>query len=408
MLFAFKIAIPVILLFICTGCYGAKETDSVAYVIAHGVDKAPGGKLTITTQIAPPAGPGKSEQENIGVIDTITIPSSGQNRTLISSTLSRTLNSTHLTAIIISEEAARAGIAPILAFFSRNREFRDSIYFIVVPGSAADYIQKNTSRLNLTISRLYENYLTKKNYSLPSTLHTFYTSFKNNGSSPYITYSAVNPRTGEDKSAGYKTPQQKSTPYIAGGIPRAGTKTAIEFLGLAVFKDDKMVGVLNSEETRAVSLLRGEFSWGYLGVVDPLAPQKDFISLKVYTYNKPKITAYFNNKAPVFTVKLKLELEVLGITSGTSYEKPEYRRLLETQVADLLKEQILSMLKHTQALGTDPVGFGLYLRPQLDTTAELSKADLTELYQQADIQIDVTAKMRRTGLIWQTTPKRNG
>jgi Ger(x)C family germination protein len=408
MFFAFKIAVPVIILLFCTGCYGAKETDNIAYVIAFGVDKAADGKLKVTSQIAPPTRQSNSEKTNIGVIDTITIPSSAENYTLINSTISRTRNATHLTAVIISEEAARAGIAPFLAYFSRSREFRESIYFIVVPGSAAEYIQKNRSRLNLTLSRYYENALTKKNYSLPSTLHSFYTSLKNNGSSPYITYSAINPQDDEEKSAGYKTPQQKSTPYIAGGVPRTGSKYPIEFLGLAVFQGDKMVGVLNSEETRAVSLLQGEFSWGYLGVVDPLAPQKDFISLKVYTYSKPKITASLHDNKLLFTVKLNLEIEVLGITSGISYEMPEYRSLLETQTANLLKEQIMYMIKHTQALGTDPVGFGLYVRPQLNNTTELSNADLTKLYQQADFQIDVTTKMRRTGLIWQSTPKRNG
>jgi spore germination protein KC len=408
-----KIAIPILLLLLCTGCYGAKETDSVAYVMAFGVDKAAEGKLKVTSQFALPTALSSSDksiatQGNIGIIDTVIIPSSAENRTLLSSTISRVRNATHLTAVIISEEAARAGIAPILAYFSRSREFRETIYFIVVPGSAEEYIHKNLSRLNTTISRFYENSLIPTNYSLPSTLHTFYNSLKNSGSTPYITYSAINPKSGEEKKAGYKTPEQKGTPYIAGGVPRTGTKHPIEFLGLAVFQADKMIGVLNSEETRAVSLLKGEFSWGYIGIVDPLAPEKDFLSLKIYTYSKPKITAVFSDKSPVFTVKLNLEIEVLGITSGINYERPEYFHLIESQVESVLKEQILYMLKHTQELGADPVGFGLYLRPQLPSTNELSGVDLTKLYQAANIQVNITAKMRRTGLIRQTTPKRNG
>ena len=67
----------------------------------------------------------------------------------------------------------------------------------------------------------------------------------------------------------------------------------------------------------------------------------------------------------------------------------------------------MSMIKHTQELGTDPVGFGLYLRPKFGNTGELSQTDLTALYQAAAINVHVTAKLRRTGLIWRTTPIKN-
>jgi hypothetical protein len=95
---------------------------------------------------------------------------------------------------------------------------------------------------------------------------------------------------------------------------------------------------------------------------------------------------------------------MLAVTSGTNYESVNYRPLVETQAANMLKGQILHMIKHTQELGADPAGLGLYFRRNFQNTAALEVSDLTDLYQKANIEVDVTAKVRRTGLLRATTP----
>jgi hypothetical protein len=208
--------------------------------------------------------------------------------------------------------------------------------------------------------------------------------------------------TGEGKPAGGKTPEQKGTPYLSGGAPRTGTENPAEFFGLAVFRGDKMVGVLNSDEARAVAILQGKLSSSYVGVVDPLQPKKDAVNINIRC-GKPKITAELNDGMPVFDVQVNIDGDILGITSEVNYEAPGYRELLETQLANLFKGQITAMIKHTQELGTDPVGFGLYLRPKFANTSEMEQTDLTALYQAADIHVNVTAKIRRTGLKWRNS-----
>ena len=48
------VALLVTLTLLCSGCYGAKETDAVAYVLLIGVDKAADGKQKVTYQVAVP------------------------------------------------------------------------------------------------------------------------------------------------------------------------------------------------------------------------------------------------------------------------------------------------------------------------------------------------------------------
>lgn len=409
------VAMFVALLLFSAGCYGSKETDDLAYVLVIGVDKAAGGKNKVTYQIALPPGKSSGGKDKKGgekvpwILSTILTPSTAETRMLLNSTISRYPSVTHMHAYVFSEEMAREGLNPRVSYIVRSREFRESMFLIVVPGSAEEYIKQNKPTLEDQIHKFYEKSRASEKYGSYYQLaqfHDFYTRLKNFSGSPYTAYSAINPMTGKDNPAGSKTPEQKGDPYLPGGVPRDGTANPVDFLGLAVFRGDKMVGVLNSEETRAVAILQGKFTSGYIGVVDPLQTRKDAINVNIRFDPKPQITADLNGGAPIFHVKLKIEGEIIGITSSTNYEAPDYRELLEAQIANLFNGQLMNMIKHTQELGTDPVGFSLYLRPQFRNTDEMEQADMTALYQAADFRVTITAKMRRTGYIWRASPKR--
>jgi Ger(x)C family germination protein len=405
----------VVLTLLCDGCYGSKETDEVAYTIVLGIDKAADGKRLVTNQYAVPSGLSSSdekgsEQKVSWITDIGVIPASAEARMLLYSTGSRVPKYNHITAIIFSEEVAREGLNTVLSFYIRNHDFRETPFLIVVKGSAEEYIKQTKPRMEKTISKFYETFLSngrESGYYLQTDIHDFYSRLKNVGGSPYVMYSGINPMTGENSPAGTKTPEQKGDPYLPGGIPRTGTQTPTDFIGLAVFRGDKMVGVLNSDETRAVAILQGNFPRGYVGVVDPLEPKKGTITLKVWCGFKPIITAKINDGIPTFDVQILIEAELLGVTSGINYEAPDYQELLETQTSNMFKKQIMSMIKHTQELGTDPVGFGLYLRSLFQNTDEMEQANMTSLYQAADIHVNVSTKIRRAGLIWRTTPIQN-
>lgn len=417
MLFLFTgFAMLVALSLSLAGCYGSKEPDDLAYVLVIGVDKAAGGKSKVTYQIALPGGRssagGKDEKggEKVPwILSSILTPSTAETRMLLNSTISRYPSVTHLSTYVFSEEMAREGLNPRVSYVVRSNEFRESLFLIVVPGSAEEYIRQNKPALADQIHKFYEDSISpasEGSYFLHASFHDFYTRLKNSGGSPYTVYSAINPITGKDKPTDGKTPEQKGDPYLPDGVPRTGTENPVNFLGLAVFRGDKMVGVLNSDETRAVAILQGKFSRASIGVIDPLLPKKDAININFHCSPQPQITANLNGGVPIFSVDIRIEFELLSITSDINYEIPDYRKLLEAQVADLIKAQITTMIKHTQKLGTDPVGFGFYLRPKFRSTSELEHADMTALYQAADIRVNVIAKLRRTGGTWRSSPSK--
>lgn len=405
---------------LAAGCYGSRETDEVAYVLIVGVDKAAGGKQKVTYQFAIPQGAssgsggtgsdtsGKGgDSQNPWVISSIISPTSAEGRSLFNASLSRLPKLNHVTAYIFAEEVAREGIGPRITYNIRNPEFRGTMFLIVVQGRAEEYIRRNQPTLAQTISKYYELMFAsadESGYYLPVNYHRFYTRLKNNGGSAYATYSGINPMTGADKPAAAKPALQKGDPYLPGGLPRRGTENPIDFLGLALFRSDKMIGVLNSDEARAVAMLQGKFTYSYVSVADPLQPDKEAVNLNIRYQRKPKITATLQNNKAAFTIAVDIKGELLGITAETNYESPGLRERLEKQLAGMVQQQIAGMLAHTQRLGVDPVGLGLYLRPHFANTSELEQTDLTTLYRSADIRVDVTAQIRHTGLKWRNSP----
>lgn len=183
---------------------------------------------------------------------------------------------THVKAFIISKDFARQGIGDLIGPLMRFREFRGSIILIVVKDTAKEFMSENNPKIETQLSKYYEGILFENRESgffLQTDLHDFYIRLKNPVGSPYAVYADLNPRTGLSDPAGPKVPPEKTEEYKPGGMPRLGEQIRPEFLGTALFRADKMVGSLTNEETRAVELLQGDFTRGYLVVEDPLKPK---------------------------------------------------------------------------------------------------------------------------------------
>jgi Ger(x)C family germination protein len=326
--------------------------------------------------------------------------------TLLSTTISRYLNIDHLKVIVISEEVARSGVSDILAYFLRYPQNRSSFFLSVAKGKAEDFIINNKPKLDFLPAKWSESYrmnLDASSYSITADVHDFYLRLKNPGGSPYATYIGINPLTGEDNPAEEKLPNDKTDAYQVGDIPRTGTANAAEFVGVAVFAGDKMVGSLDTKETRVLCMLENNFPSGSFVLADPLQPQKT-IDVQLRNGSKPKISVDLIDGQEVIKISVFLEGEITNIPSGIAYEHGEYLELLEKEITNLVTQEIQGFIRHTQKLGSDVFGFGYYLRPQFATYDELRKVNLEELYKTANVAVVVDTKLRRTGLMWRTTP----
>lgn len=410
------IALLILSALLASGCFGARETDEIAYVLAIGFDKSKNvaGKFDVTYQIAVPraiAGEG-AKGEDVSIVVTVTAESLAESRSMLNSIVARNPNLGHVKVMVIGESLARQGLGEVIGPLTRVREYRDSVFVIVVNGDTAqNFLKKNHPKIDIVPSRYFETMLLtadETSYFLKANFHEFYNSMKSGSAAPFATLGGINPGDGFGQVDEEHKPPAKADRYKAGNMPLSsgdikGSETAnpVEFVGTAVFHGDKMVGTLNNAETQMAAILRADFARGIFGVDDPLEPKKAAL-VNLRLGRKPKLKADIIDGKAYIKADIFLEGEIATLPSGINYESEEYRPLLEEQLSQMIQQATLDMLRKTQAMKSDIVGFGYVARGSFSTYDEYKKIRWDDLYSQAEITVNVETKIRRTGLLWKT------
>jgi Ger(x)C family germination protein len=392
------------------GCNGSHEPDSLLYIVALGFDKGKEpGKIAVSFQISVPRagqsgeGGGGGEPKRNAFVITVEAVTLAEAYGLLNETVAYTPTLSHTKMLVFGKELAREGVQDIMGPIMRFRQYRGSMHVAVADGTAADYFNGNKPIFDITISKYYETMLEsyiESSYYLDCSLHTFYLRLKSFSGQPYATVVGINPASGHGAAADSKVPGGKAETYLAGGMPRRGGNKA-EFTGTAVFRGDKMVGMLDNDETRMLSILNGSFEKGFVSVVDPLDPKRS-VNAYLGLEKNPIIDTFVDNGMPHIQVEIDLEGEISAIPSGIQYEQEEYLSLLEEQVSNVITERMEKMLRHTQALGSDVVGFGFYFRPHFLTRPAFNEFNWLDQYSKAEIEVQVKTNLRRYGLMLKT------
>jgi spore germination protein KC len=377
-----------------------------------GVDAAEDGQLEVTYRIAIPRtlGGDASATRDAGkssMLITITAPTLAEARNLLKSSIARIPNLSHVTGLVVGEDLARKGVADALAPLQRFREFRGATYISVVRGKAKDFM-KHSKIEEAIASRWIETLFftsDESGYYLKATVHEFYTRLKNSSGAPYAVFHEINPLTGEGQPRGSLIPGDKTRDYLPADVPIEGDSNPGIIIGTAVFKEDKLIGILPSEQTRMLAILLGQFPRGFMVVEDPLT-LKHAINTNMRLGRSPKIKVNIVDGQAVIDINVFLEGEITSIPSGIFYESSEYGSLLEQQISQVVRGGILKMLSRTQEWGADVVDFGYYLRPKYATDAEFQNLNWDAMYRTAEIRVEVTTQLRRTGLMRKTSPIR--
>lgn len=395
-----------------TGCNGARETNDIIYIIGIGLDKKSEGMLHVTYQYTISRALAKegnvSSKEAVDNI-TITAPTLAEAFSLLGTIFARIPNLSHVKMIIIGEELAKSGIGDVMASATRFREFRGSMYLLTVKNGTAKELMANMKpNIELLPSKYVEStMLTNREigYYPRTQVLNFGMRMKRKSEAPYTALVALNPLTGRDVPSRTAENGEKVKEYTAGNIPMTGKVVPINFAGTALYRDDKLVGTLTSEETRSLLMLTGELGLAYFTVADPLAPEK-VVNFRGRLREKPKITAYREEGVYRFDIFVHLEGEITSLPSGIHYEDPKMKIALEEQISAVITKNIRQMLAKTQELGCDIVALSNYTRSFYQTYPEWRKAaeGWSDNYRNADLRVTVKTTVRRAGLMWETTP----
>lgn len=407
-------------LLVLPGCWGSRETDEVAYVLALGLDKGEKENLVVTVMIANPkviagiasggGGGGGGGEEGGGGALIYSVESSAPlaSLDLLNTTVDRRVSFLHTKAFFFSEELAREGLASWIFPLNRYRELRGTAQVFVCRGKAKDFIEKNKPPLELSPTKQIEllNLMSKETGLYHNTqFREFYNDTKSDSIEPIIPMVAIHEGGLESAKPGIgrggEAPLGK---YIAGEVPVDGANQT-QVIGTAVFKGDKMVGILNGQETRYYLALRGLFQSGITGIPDPLDPNVP-VGLLMYQARRPK---YKTNIDPEGNVSISVDIynepEIINIMSGYNYELPANKVLLEQALSEQSQQGIHNLIRRTQEeFHSDIFGFGEQVKRKFWTMQSWRDYQWLQRYPEAQINVVVHNKIRRTGLQLETKP----
>ncbi|MCL4426281.1 MAG: Ger(x)C family spore germination C-terminal domain-containing protein [Firmicutes bacterium] len=184
--------------------------------------------------------------------------------------------------------------------------------------------------------------------------------------------------------------------YLAGEIPRVGGNK-ISFMGTAVFDGDKMVGVLNGDETRLLLMFRGEFKRGFISIPDPVKGEF-FDPIDARPARRPRIRVRRQGNNFRINADIALEGDILAIQSKVDYTQPKMMPILEAKISRYLTQQAQVLVEKTQKeFKSDIFGFGNKVRHLTPTWDDLVKLRWLNKYPEADVRVRVTFKVRRVG-----------
>lgn len=405
-----KLLACLLLALFLTGCWGYKETDEIAYVVVMGFDKGPDKALEMTFQIANPqaiagqagggGGSGGANQPLITISTMAKLPIGAFN--LVNTEISRQLSLLHTTAYVFSDELAREGLNDFIIPLNRYRETRGTGFIYVARGSAKEFIEKNKPLLEINPTKQYElvSQVNQQHGLTPVVqFRQFLQRTKGSSREPVATLVGVYKKDLES----HKSPEfNKLGDFLAGDMP--ADKGQTQFIGTAVFKGDKMVGELTGDETRYLNFLTGELKQSFIIIEDPIK-EGNPVGVTLRQARKPMYKINTTEDHPMIVVDIFVEPEIVGIASGVNYEAPSIKPVLEKAIADVIKKGCLDLVNRTQEeFDSDIAGIGRYARKNFLTYEALEKYDWSKAYPLATVDINVHARIRRTGLMIKTGP----
>ncbi len=389
----------------------------MAYPLAVGIDTANLVYVRVSLKIAIPGGStqsgvsggGGGQGNQASYVTTAESDSINSALNLIENYIGKQINLSHTKQIVISEDLARmGGLHRFIHGIIRGRQFRPTTNIFVCYGPADEFLKASSEIFTMNEAKYYElvnGSYTYTGFGVDSTVRSFYNSMESRYSQPVVALEAVNIYSSVDEfNLSNSTALQKGrdTPhpgdYKAGMIPRIGGPRT-EIMGIALFRNDMMVGTMDGEGAKFYLITSGKFQTSFLSVPDPI-DEGSFIVLRIRQNRSPSYTVKIEDDKPHINLKINLEGDFASIQSSANYEDIGNIAIAEKATEEFLKEGIMRYLEDTaKKYNSDINGFGAKARMLFPNWEKWDDYNWLEKYKDSVFNLKVSFKIRRTGLL---------
>lgn len=373
------------------GCIPSVELTQRAIVQAIGVDTA-GEKYRVTLQIFFPEGgdsgidAGKQNAKVISVegetiSDAIQVATLQQGKKIFYG---------HNRLLIIGEETAKNGIREILPFFNNAYQTRPSTDVMIAEGTAEEILTANIKQGIVpaeSIQKMIENHSENASVVQARLLDVIEAIYD------------------ESKSVAVPkiklTEEAKETANQGGEEEESVEPTHLMTIdGTAVLKAEKLIGYLDTPQTRGLVWLTGKVKRTF--VVFPYRTDKNseeqMVSIEIYQSDTHTKVTMAGGK-PVFSVQIKAKGRGNEVSLSDQLSGTEETKKLETQASTAIqKECEASFLKSATEYRADLFSYGnLLLRTEKEAWKGI-KPSWPDRIADARLQVQVAVSIDRLGL----------
>jgi len=417
-----RLRLRIILLFLtavltivgCSGCWSRLEIEKMGFISVVGVDRS-GSELLVSFQIVNPralsseGGGGGGNEPPVFVLS-VKARTISEAMAKINQESPRAVHFKQLNAIVLGENLGRQGVYPVLDYFARYWEIRRSIWVITAKGSAQKILLKGApvqERVpGMAVRMLMERRERLSPTHYPVKLGEFLNSMSLEGSDALASAVSVRPMQeekleegGEGKDEQGEESQKKVNALEA----EAGEE--IVFEGAGVFRGDKLAAYLEPREVRGALWFLGKIQGGAYTV--PASSQGNCATL---TTEKAlvRVRPVVDGDDITYKVDVQDRSIVCSVAKkGLEVADPETLKVLEREKEKAVKRDIEAAVRRSQELHSDFLRLGDKLYREHPEVWDKVKDDWMETWlQRVKVDINVSSKIKRTGVIDNPTPLR--
>ena len=371
-----KVSIFLILLlflFALTGCYDASSIEDAYYVVALGIDQNKNESYNISIQIAKNTdnksslGSSQSSAYNIYTVEAETVDSA---ISIFNNYLNKKINLSHCSAIIFSEELARQGIGHLVNSLANHDEIRPNAYVLISDEDAINILENVSSSGENFSSRFYEYIINSSDYSGFTTPVTF---------AQFLT--DINDQFG-DGIAIYTTV----------------TDNIIQNNGIAIFRDDYMVGHSYASDSIAHLLITNQLKESIITLDNPFEENSKIdLFLGIRKNCNPKVEII--NGTPFISIDIFTGASIKTSGENFDYTSTENIKIVEKHAKEYL-ENLISNYLYTlsKEYDSDIFNFQSMYSKKCLTNQELEKVHFDEVYKDSFFDINVDVEISSTHL----------
>lgn len=373
-----KQKLGMILLFILvlglTGCWDYTEVEQINFAVGTGIDETD-GEPHLIAEIIKTKGVGQTTEFKPVVLSTQMRSLSSATRVL-STPAGMTLMWPHAFIFLVSEEVAKKGITSAIENVARGRDLRSTVYLLVVKDATTEEVFKSKPPFSDTVSQHIASIV------------------RNHANHPLFFPEEM-----------WKFQKNLMKRGISGALPtvqlveEGGEKVPI-VRGTAIFKEGKMVGWIDGDESQIFCILKGLPLRGRFVMETDVDGERHRLTYEVIN-NRVEIKPQIEGEQLAMSIKLTMQLNIDEIDDASiNFEDDQIVKAIEEQVNRAFERRMRELLsKLNQEINSDALGLGLLLKQTEPKFWRTVEGSWDEYLANLDVSVTADTKIILSGVM---------